>query len=231
MTGDHDEFADWDAAYVLGALSTTERAAYEQHLADCEKCAEAVRSLAGIPGLLGKVPADDVPGEVTEPPPADLLSRTRSAAEDEVSRVRRRRGRAASLVAVAASVALLVGGLAVGGVVWSQQGDSVRPADTVAMDQVHSNPLSATVQLRDRPWGTEVDMKCTYPESTQWDGKAVYALYVVDDAGHATSISTWSAGPGTTSKLTAATAVPRAQIAHLQVRTSNGTVLLSADPD
>lgn len=223
----HDEFAEWDAAYVLGALSTTDRAAYEQHLADCAECAEAVRGLAVIPGLLGRVPPEDVPTDVAEPLPVDLLARTRSAAVDEVSRSRRRRWRMVSVGAVAAS-AVLIGG----GVVWSQRVESPPPAVTVAMHQVHANPLSATIQLRDRAWGTEVDMKCTYaPIYSLGLGRTVYALYAVDDAGHATSISTWSATPGSVSKLTAATALPRADIAHLQVRSADGSVLLTANPD
>lgn len=228
MTDRHEEFADWDAAYVLGALSTSERAAYERHLADCPKCADAVRGLAVIPGLLGKVPPEDVPGGAVEPPPADLLARTRAVAEGEVAVLRRGRW-TKSVVAVAASAALIIGGLVVGGVVW-QRNDTTTPGVTVAMHQVHSNPLSATLELTDKAWGTEVDMKCTYPQSTDWGGRSVYALYVVDDRGHATSISTWSAGPGTTSQLTAATAVPRAKISHLQVRSSDGEVLLSAQP-
>jgi anti-sigma factor RsiW len=229
MTG-HDDFAEWDAAYVLGALSTSDRAAYEQHLTACPECAESVRGLAVIPGLLGKVPPEDVPDELSEPLPADLLERTRSAADDEVSRFRNRRRRLVSLVAVAASAVLFTAGLTVGGVLWSN-GDTTPPGVTVAMQQARSSPLTATVTLRDRPWGTEVDMTCAYAASTGWDGRSVYALYVVDDAGHATSISTWAAGPGTTSTLSAATAVPRDRIAHLQVRTSGGTVLLTTKAD
>ena len=230
MTELHDDFVDWDAAYVLGALSTSDRAAYEQHLTECRECAEAVRGLAVIPGLLGKVSPEDVPDELSPPLPPDLLTRMRSAADDEVSRFRRRRRRLRSILAVAASAGLISVGPSGGGVLWAQR-DTTPPGVTVAMQQVRSNPLSATVTLRDRPWGTEVDMKCAYAPSTAWDGRSVSALYVVDDTGHATSISTWAAGPGTTSSLSAATAVPRDSIAHLQVRTAGGTVLLSTNAD
>lgn len=227
MTDRHDEFAEWDAAYVLGALSPGERAAYEQHLADCPDCSDAVGALAVIPGLLGKVPAEDVPGEIAEPPPADLLARTRSVAQGEVVSIRRRRRRWTGFIAAVAASAVLV----VGGAVWVQQRDTSQPGVTVAMQQARTNPLSATLKLHDKAWGTEVSMTCTYADSSEWGSQSVYGLYVVDDAGHATSISTWSAKPGTTAKLTAATAVPRAKIAHLQVRTATGTVLLTANPD
>ena len=54
----HDEFATWDAAYVLGALSPTERREFEAHLRECDRCSEAVSELAGMPGILSRVPRE-----------------------------------------------------------------------------------------------------------------------------------------------------------------------------
>ncbi len=54
MTIEH-VYADWDAAYVLGALSSTERREYEQHLVDCVSCQRALSEVAAMPGLLSKV--------------------------------------------------------------------------------------------------------------------------------------------------------------------------------
>ena len=51
MTADEDQFRDWDAAYVLGALSPEDRRAYEEHLRTCDACRAALGELAGIPGL------------------------------------------------------------------------------------------------------------------------------------------------------------------------------------
>lgn len=76
MTGT-DAYADWDAAYVLGALSGPERVEYEAHLAGCPRCQAAVAELAGVPGLLAQVPPgealalDEAEGsEWPEPPPS-----------------------------------------------------------------------------------------------------------------------------------------------------------------
>ena len=76
MTGT-DAYADWDAAYVLGALSGPERVEYEAHLAGCPRCQAAVAELAGVPGLLAQVPPGEAlaldeagSGALPEPPPS-----------------------------------------------------------------------------------------------------------------------------------------------------------------
>jgi anti-sigma factor RsiW len=51
---EHAAFADWDGAYVLGALAPDERRAYEDHLAGCARCRAAVAELAPLPGLLAR---------------------------------------------------------------------------------------------------------------------------------------------------------------------------------
>ena len=59
MNASPDKFAQWDAAYMLGALSPADRREYEEHLAGCPTCQAAVSELAALPGLLAQVsPAD-----------------------------------------------------------------------------------------------------------------------------------------------------------------------------
>ncbi|WP_105566378.1 anti-sigma factor family protein [Microbacterium halophytorum] len=55
---DHTRFAEWDAAYVLGALPPADRAAYEEHLSRCGACRSAIAELSPLPGLLSRVPSD-----------------------------------------------------------------------------------------------------------------------------------------------------------------------------
>ena len=50
-----DPFEHFDAAYVLGALDDTDRAAFEQHLPGCDECRQRVAELSGLPGLLAGV--------------------------------------------------------------------------------------------------------------------------------------------------------------------------------
>ncbi|MCM3884277.1 anti-sigma factor [Frankia sp. R82] len=53
-------------AYVLGALEPADRAAVANHLAGCADCRAELASLAGLPGLLGRLQLADVlePGEL-----------------------------------------------------------------------------------------------------------------------------------------------------------------------
>lgn len=57
-----DRFATWDAPYVLGALIPAERREYEAHLDECQDCRAAVAEIAGLPGLLARVPEPAVFG-------------------------------------------------------------------------------------------------------------------------------------------------------------------------
>jgi anti-sigma-K factor RskA len=223
----HADYADWDAAYVLGALSSTDRRAYEAHLETCDRCRLAVADLTGLPGLLGRVDADrafslleeDLPeGIGAPPPPADLVARIERAE-------RGRRRRRAGIIASIAAAVLVIAGVTVPVTIAAQQ-----PHPTVAVALSSSSvPLTAQVALTDVKWGTRIDMHCAYTEAagdddTEWD----YALWVVDKEGEASQVSTWKAKTGSQVKLTAATDLTVAQIASVQVRSaSTGDVLLS----
>ena len=48
MPQDAHEHAMWDAAYVLGALSDPDRREFEEHMAGCISCREAVNELTAV---------------------------------------------------------------------------------------------------------------------------------------------------------------------------------------
>ncbi len=98
--------------YVVGAIDPAERTLVDIHLASCPDCREELAGLAGLPALLGRVPAHDAErlilhsAEVKdlEQPPAELLSSLlRRVAERRA--VRRWRGLAAAAAAVVIAVA------------------------------------------------------------------------------------------------------------------------------
>ena len=112
----HDEYAMWDAAYVLGSLSSAERRELEAHLAGCPLCRSAIGELNGMPALLSQLDRDEL---------AAIDEADRSSVEpllpDELlpsllAKVswRRRRSRIVTWTAGAAAAAVLAIGVLVG---------------------------------------------------------------------------------------------------------------------
>src|SRR5512142_1705272 len=57
---DNHRYAMWDAAYVLGSLSASDRREFEAHMAGCPACREAVTDLSGVPALLSRLRGEEV---------------------------------------------------------------------------------------------------------------------------------------------------------------------------
>ncbi|GEK87278.1 zf-HC2 domain-containing protein [Microbacterium aerolatum] len=220
MNAAHDRFATWDAAYALGALSAPDRAEYEAHLEICPVCRDDVAELVPAAGLLSRLSTEqanaiDAPGE------ADAAEATTDAGRKltEIARARRRRRRRVTwaAVGVAAALAVVVPVSIVAG--------APRPTMEVALEQVIDAPVSATVALTSVAWGTRIDMACDYAADAPDAGWA-YVLAVVGVDGATTELSTWSAEPGRTARLSAGTALPLDEIRAVEIRTDTGEVLL-----
>lgn len=210
-----DPFAHDDAAYVLGALGPAERRAFEEHLSGCADCTRAVADLAALPALLGQVDESAFTDpQVAAPLPDTLLPRLLG----EVRR-RRRRTRLLGMFGVAAAAALL---LVLGGVLFlGDSGSSPEasvPFHAQAMTQVDQRQLSATVALQQVPWGTRMQLRCTY-EGEGWGTQSPpsYALVVHARDGRAEQVATWRAVPDHETQLEAATAADPRQITSVDV--------------
>jgi RNA polymerase sigma-70 factor (ECF subfamily) len=241
---DHARFAEWDAAYVLGALSPAERRDFEEHLDGCDKCRAAVSELSAMPGLLGRIDdarafalleqaGDDAEGsDAATPlagPPADLVARIQNRARTD--RIRRRVGTGAALAAAAAIAAVLA--LVLPPVLTP----AVQPAFAASLTPTDASvPVKADIELTSLAWGTRIDMDCTYhpaaPGPNGGYGPVEYAMWVVDRNGTESPLSTWTAAPNGTVSVTAGTALALADIAEVEVRTASGDqVLLTAELD
>lgn len=230
------QFAHDDAAYVLGSLSPAERLEFERHLAGCEDCTRAVRELAGIPGLLGRIDATVLEDPaVDEPVPDTLLP----ALFHEVRRARRRRTQAvAGLVAALAAAAAV--GVAIVPLV-AQIGDdapftnvpgaSSTSAAVVArtMSPVGEVPVRASLTLERVTWGTQLGLTCTYdPDLVDFElpAEVDYTLFVRTTDGRTEQVGSWLSRGGRTLHLTAATAATPEDIESVEMRTSSGRVVL-----
>ncbi|HEY3004949.1 MAG TPA: zf-HC2 domain-containing protein [Kribbellaceae bacterium] len=223
-----DPYRDWDAAYLLGALSPAERREYEEHLATCPDCSAEVAALAGMPGVLSVVPRERalelLAAEPEGAPPADLVPRL----ADATRRIRRRAHyRVAALVAAAAAVAAVT----VWAVPRTLPSEAPAAGRSVVLGSEYEVPLSAEARLVSVPWGTRIEMTCRYDASpSKPRASKVYAMYVTDRTGKATEVATWRADPGTEARPDATTTLPLDQIAAVDVRTiDTGRVVLHAD--
>lgn len=222
-------FTALDAAYVLGSLAPAERAEYERHLATCDECSRAVGELAGMPGLLARVPVDVLEVPVTgEPVPETLLPALVAAAE----RQQRRRTVRTALLA-AAAVAVIAGGSAV--VASSLDNDPAPPTsapsvtvDTTAppqeMTPVGDGSSTGWVSLTPVPGGTRVDLTCEY-QSYGGGHAYTYRVVVISTDGLAHQVTDFTATSGDQVTESGRTALDLNEIEKVVVKNSYGPIL------
>lgn len=225
-----------DAAYVLGALSPADRRAFEDHLRDCAECRNSVQRLAGMPGLLALTTAETLLN-VGPPVPDSLLPGLLARAESER---RRRRWFVGGLIAASVALLLALAGTLVlqmtpentaGSAPAVQVPASTAPTTPAVeqeeMTQVLAGPMTASLELVSKKWGTAITVVCKYDPDV--DTSTAYDLAVVDTDGKLTSAGTWRGVPGVTARVVAATAVPLDRIAALEVKLPDGSTLLRYD--
>jgi anti-sigma factor RsiW len=225
-----DPYVTWDAAYVLGSLSASDRREFEAHMAGCPACREAVADLSGVPALLSQLHPAEV--AVMNDRTAESLPETPALSPELLPsllaavRWRRRRTRVVTWVASSAAAAVLGVGVLVG-----VQGNFFAPGQQVAassqpMAQVGTTLLASTVQVVGQNWGTSINLKCVClaPLNAHHD---TLAMVVVGRDGSQTRLATWVAEPGHTATPAGSISMPVDQIAAVQVVSAdNGQVLL-----
>jgi hypothetical protein len=221
-----DEFSTYDAAYVLGALSPPERSAFEAHLRTCTSCAAGVTALAGLPGLLAKVPLEQVIDPAPVPLPKTLLPRLLR----EVAARRRRRRWVTGLSAAAAAVAIGTGAGVVGSSLAPDQRPATPPAATSRVpgrDLVAVVPsrVTASVAMVPMTWGTRLDLRCEYYASGGGAARE-YTLVVHDRNGRSQQVAAWQALPGQELAVPAASSWHPRDIANVEVQAPDGRPLL-----
>ena len=242
-----DPFVDYDAAYVFGSLAPDERVAYERHLQHCDNCSASVAAMAGIPGLLARVPVEQVTGVDQAPAPLTLLPRL----VDEVNRrrVRTRLRTGAVLVLAAACVlGLLVAVLNQRGLTrpgasgpLTTSGASTpasaptsvtpTPGPELPMTVVGQTGLTAGIRIQSVKWGTRITMRCHEPATATnvplYTG--TYYLVAVDNLGTHRTVATWRGLPGKTVPIEADTELLSKDISSLLVTDTDHDVLLKLD--
>lgn len=229
-TGDNHRYALWDAAYVLGSLSASDRREFEAHMATCPACREAVADLSGVPALLSQLDGAEV--AAMNGRTAESLSETPALSPQLLPsllatvRWRRRRTRVATWVASSAAAAVLGIGVLVGVQGYTSAPPQQSTASSQPMAQVGTTLLASTVQLSSQHWGTFINLKCVClaPLNAHHD---TLAMVVVGRDGSQTRLATWVAEPGHTATPAGSISTPVDQIAAVQVVSADsGQVLL-----
>jgi len=212
-----DDLAEWDAAYVLGALNPEDRRTYENYLATNPERNAEFAVLAGMPDLLDVLSPEealaltDLPGSrAAEDRPDNVTSFAAASAK----RRPRRAGIAAVVVAAAAALAI-VGGV-VGATVFPRTGS----VQTVAMSpmQPGSRPgLTAQLAVTEKKWGTELNWACEYTKDWSRDVES-YDIVVTTDSGGQTVVGSWRPAGDEATGLSAATSIPTSEIRSVDIR-------------
>ncbi|MGJ7906319.1 anti-sigma factor [Actinopolyspora sp. H202] len=121
------DMATLTGAYVLDALSETERVAFERHMASCQDCAEEVRQFRETTAYLGRTTAVEPPEELKQRVLSEV-SRTRQESPATAERPRRRGLRGATRraswgtrLATAAAIVGVVLAAGFGALAWNTQ--------------------------------------------------------------------------------------------------------------
>lgn len=223
VPGGGDDYVTWDAPYVLGSLSRTERLRYEAHLDECASCRAAVAELSGLPGLLGQVDPEVALALIDTPPAPELTVVQGDRRSEEPTPLEPRRpGRERRLTigaAVGAAAAAVVITIPITAA-FDHHIETPGTEQVVAERQlapVRPSPITASYKLVAVPDGTRIEMTCNYsPSETEysWNG----ALWAIHTDGTEAMVARWTAHPGQTLTPDGTTAVPPAQIRSVQIR-------------
>jgi hypothetical protein len=224
---DHERFAFDDAAYVLGSLEPADRAAYEEHLAQCPLCQSEVAELSDLHGVLGRA---DPMAWAPEALPQTLLPRLIRRVRSE-QRTRRWR---TSLVAGAAACVITL--LAVLGVAAVQRADDPKPHSFVALS-AHASQIQAKVTLTDAKQRTWLRVVCrgeydsiggypttSAPTSGQPSDTGNYHVVVINRAGLRFDGGGWT--PGGEVVYSTSAPWPERAISRIQIVDAHGVPLL-----
>lgn len=223
-----DKYREWDAAYVLGSLSTDERREYERHLTTCVSCTNAVGELAGMPGFLMKIDANAagalVEGANQENVFALPLEPIQSLARAAIKERKSVRRRTAVGMSVAAGFIMVIGLIV---------GINIHSADNVAKGQVatalvgtkvsmvalEKDAMQVDMRVTKKKWGTQFSWNCSYGnESISSVAPESYDLVVTQASGVKTTVANWGQ-VGTSAKgLVASTGIALSQIKSVEVQ-------------
>jgi hypothetical protein len=214
-----DDLAEWDAAYILGALSLEDRRTYEKYLATNPSQAAELTDLAGMPGILNALSRDEAVAltNLAGAPPTDQRPDNIASLAHAAAKRQQRSRRAWLAGAVASAAALVIVGGVVGATVFPR---SPAPTQTVAMQAMQPSPrggLTAELAVTEKKWGTELNWACQYTKD--WSRNVdSYDMVVTTHDGQERVVGSWKPAGDEATGLSAATSIPASQIRTVDIR-------------
>jgi hypothetical protein len=215
----NDDLTEWDAAYVLGALSQEDRCTYEDHLAANPARTAELTELAVLPGILNVLSREEAvalmetAGDAPVERPLDLMpSIARAAAKRE-----RRSRRTMFAAAIATAAAFLIAGGIVGGTVFPRSTPSTQTVAMQAMQPTPRGGIEASLAVTEKKWGTRLDWSCEYTKDWSKNVKS-YDIVVTTNDGTQMPVASWSPAGDEASGLAASTGIPTSQIRSVDIR-------------
>jgi hypothetical protein len=194
--------------YLLGSLDSAERARLEDHLVECDECRAELVSLAGLPGLLSRVSPQEAAAGLPTARPQLLEGLLARAAEQR--RTRRHR-----LIAVAAALILVAGGI-VGGF------ELAHPSGSGTTTTAAEGPVHVSV----RAVGAAVGTRITLSLSGVPSGKECRLVAISKD-GSSHEAGSWYASYSGDAVVHETAALAPSELAALRVETSTGRPLVT----
>lgn len=219
---ENDDRADWDAAYILGALTPEESADYERLLSDDPAHAAAVRDLSDLPALLDVLSPEEAFALLDDRADTPAAPVTSLADAAERRRQRSRSGRVATIVASAAAC-LLVGGFIGYAAIPRPSAPGV---EMQAMAAGQREGVTAALAVTPEQWGTRLDWECAYTKNwaTSVDR---YDLVVTTDNGAQSVVASWRPAGEETANMSASTVIPTSDIRTIDIREAGTTTPLA----
>jgi hypothetical protein len=228
MTPDGN-LADWDAAYILNALTPEERIEYERFLTADPARASTLTEFADIPAILDVLPREQALAMLENHPEATITGEAVDkvpslAVAAEQRRKRSARARWGAALAAAAAF-LLIGGI-VGYTTIPHQPPAGVHLDAMAPGQRAG--VTASLAVTKEEWGTRLDWECQYTKD--WaQSVPSYDLVVTTKGGKETPVASWTPGgqASQASNLAAATTIPASEIRSVDIRVTGTTTPLA----
>lgn len=205
----------------MSSALADERLAFDTHLATCWRCRASLAEISAVLPLLAGLDESSyaAPPEATATPAPDtLLPSLLQAAGRERTR-RRWLTTGLALLAAAGAIALIVIVVPSG-----NGGPKLAPR---AMAALVATPVTATIALQPRSWGTEIHLTCWYSRGADRPSGDRYKLVAHGTDGATYDLGSWLLAPGLRIIFTSGAALTETQIKDLQITRPNGRAILA----